>query len=79
MPNQQIYHVNPHGDFDRVMLLGASGQESPGSSLDIDPSHTLTTSYSDPDRGLTTSDAGTLALLGLGLLILGLLRRRKAA
>jgi hypothetical protein len=47
-------------------------------SFDVDLSHTLTTGYSGPDRGITTSDSGTLALLGLALLILGLLRRRKA-
>ena len=78
VPNQQTYYVNPHGDFDWLLLLGASGQELPGSSFDIDLPHTRTLSHAGSDGGFTMSDSGTLALLGLGLVILGLLRRRKA-
>ena len=47
---------NPGGDFDWVLLLGASGQVSnPGDSFDFDLSHTLTLSYSGPNGSVTNS------------------------
>ena len=47
---------NPGGDFDWVLLLGASGQVSNvGDSFDFDLSHTLTLSYSGPNGSVTNS------------------------
>ena len=47
---------NPGGDFDWVLLLGASGQVfNPGDSFDFDLSHTLTLDYSGPNGSVTNS------------------------
>jgi PEP-CTERM motif len=48
----------PNGDFDWVLLLGASGQPSVGQSFDVDLSHTVTLSYVGPEGGITTADSG---------------------
>jgi hypothetical protein len=48
----------PGGDFDWALLLGASGQVSPGDSFDADLADTLTLNYVAPAGGVTTSDSG---------------------
>ena len=56
---------NPGGDFDWVLLLGASGQVSgPGDSFDFDLSHTLTLSYSGPDGSVTNSASNLFTNFG---------------
>lgn len=52
---------SPGGDFDWVLLLGASGQESPGNYFSYDLSHTLTLNYVAPNGTTTTSASNQFA------------------
>jgi hypothetical protein len=62
IPSTITADFNPGGDFDWVLLLGASGQMSgPGDSFDFDLSHTLTLSYGGPDGSMTTPTSGLFA------------------
>jgi hypothetical protein len=79
----------PGGDFDWAMILGDSGQESPGNQFNIDLSHTLQLTYQAPNGAVTTSDSGvfdsqtavpeplTVTLFGAGLAGMGAMRRRR--
>jgi hypothetical protein len=61
IPTTITADFNPGGDFDWVLLIGASGQIGdpssflPGAFFDFDLSHTLTLSYAGPDGSVTTS------------------------
>ena len=56
IPSTITADFNPGGDFDWVLLLGASGQISGvGDYFDFDLSHTLDLSYAGPDGSVTTS------------------------
>lgn len=82
-----VQNFNPGGDFDWVLLLGASGAlYNPGTSYDMDLSHTLTFAYEGPQGSQTTPVSGLFnnfdvqdvpepPLLALGMLaLLGLQR-----
>lgn len=58
IPSEISATFAPGGDFDWALLLGASGQESPGEAFDIDFSHTLTLDYVAPEGTDTTSVSG---------------------
>ncbi len=52
----------PGGNFDWVLLLGASGQlNNVGESFDIDLAHTLDVSYAGPQGSVTTAASGQFA------------------
>lgn len=59
IPSTITADFNPGGDFDWVLLLGASGQISgPGDYFDFDLSHTLDLSYAGPQGSVTKSVSG---------------------
>ena len=56
IPSTITADFNPGGDFDWVLLLGASGQISDaGAFFNFDMSHTLNLDYAGPDGSVTTS------------------------
>ena len=62
VPQTLTAAFTPGGDFDWVLLLGASGQlNSPGASFDLDLSHTLNLSYAGPQGSVTTAGSGQFA------------------
>lgn len=56
IPSTLTADFTPGGDFDWVLLFGASGQiGQPGDRFDLDLSHTLTLSYAGPQGSVTNS------------------------
>jgi hypothetical protein len=62
IPSTITAEFNPGGDFDWVLILGASGQvtnlTSPDQSFDFDLSHTVTVDYTGPDGSVTKTISG---------------------
>lgn len=88
LPSSITADFQPGGNFDWVMLAGASGQEGNGNWFNINLSHTIHLSFIGPDGTITTSDSGvfdtvktpeplSIALFGAGLAALGGLRNRR--
>ncbi|MBA2589810.1 MAG: PEP-CTERM sorting domain-containing protein [Alphaproteobacteria bacterium] len=91
VPNSIAANFTPGGNFDWVLLFGASGQAFGDSSYDFDLSHTLTLQYVAPPDTITTSDSGvfgtqavqevpeplSLSLFSAGVAGAIMMRRRK--
>lgn len=58
---------SPGGDFDWVLLFGASGQVSGTDSFDFDLSHTLNLSFSGPDGSVMSAVSNQFANFGATL------------
>ncbi len=62
-----VQDINPGGDFDWQVLLGAAGWQTMPGSFDFDFSHTVTVGYQGPAGALTSSVSGAFNNIGAPL------------